>query len=42
MREFERFNTVCANAYVRPLMADYLARLADPAEGDAAPSARSS
>ena len=27
MREFERFNTVCANAYVRPQMADYLARL---------------
>lgn len=27
MREFERFNTVCANAYVRPLMAGYLARL---------------
>ena len=27
MREFERFNTVCANAYVRPLMADYLLRL---------------
>ena len=27
MREFERFNTVLANAYVRPLMADYLARL---------------
>ena len=27
MREYERFNTVCANAYVRPLMADYLARL---------------
>jgi N-methylhydantoinase A len=27
MREFERFNTVCANAYVRPLMANYLARL---------------
>lgn len=27
MREFERFNTVCANAYVRPLMADYLGRL---------------
>jgi len=27
MREFERFNTVCANAYVRPLMADYLTRL---------------
>jgi N-methylhydantoinase A len=27
MREFERFNTVCSNAYVRPQMADYLARL---------------
>ena len=27
MREFERFNTVCANAYVRPQMAEYLARL---------------
>ena len=27
MREFDRFNTVCANAYVRPLMATYLARL---------------
>jgi len=27
MREFERFNTVCANAYVRPQMADYLQRL---------------
>ena len=27
MREFERFNTVCANAYVRPLMEGYLARL---------------
>ena len=27
MREYERFNTVCANAYVRPQMADYLARL---------------
>jgi N-methylhydantoinase A len=27
MREFERFNTVCANAYVRPQMADYLLRL---------------
>ncbi|GKW48742.1 hydantoinase/oxoprolinase family protein [Halomonas sp. NCCP-2165] len=29
MREFERFNTVCANAYVRPQMADYLSRLQD-------------
>jgi len=27
MREFERFNTVCANAYVQPLMATYLLRL---------------
>ncbi len=27
MREFERFNTVCANAYVRPLIASYLRRL---------------
>ncbi|KMO10754.1 hydantoinase/oxoprolinase family protein [Methylobacterium platani] len=27
MREYERFTTVCANAYVRPLMADYLGRL---------------
>ncbi|GGE25079.1 methylhydantoinase [Aureimonas endophytica] len=27
MREFERFNTVCANAYVRPQMATYLTRL---------------
>ncbi|MEM9655895.1 MAG: hydantoinase/oxoprolinase family protein [Actinomycetota bacterium] len=27
MREFERFNTVCANAYVQPLMATYLRRL---------------
>ena len=27
MREFERFNTVCANAYVQPMMAEYLVRL---------------
>ena len=27
MREFERFNTVCANAYVQPLMATYLGEL---------------
>ena len=26
MREYERFNTVCANAYVQPLMASYLVR----------------
>ncbi len=29
MREFERFNTVCANAYVQPTMASYLLRLQD-------------
>ena len=29
MREYERFNTVCANAYVQPLMASYLGRLRD-------------
>jgi N-methylhydantoinase A len=27
MREFERFNTVCVNAYVRPRMETYLSRL---------------
>jgi len=27
MREFERFNTVCANSYVQPMMASYLERL---------------
>lgn len=27
IREFERFNTVCANAYVKPVMASYLQRL---------------
>ncbi len=27
MREFERFNTVCANAYVQPLIGSYLLRL---------------
>ena len=27
MREFERFNTVCANAYVQPPIASYLRRL---------------
>ena len=29
IREFERFSTVVANAYVRPLMAGYLHRLRD-------------
>ncbi len=27
MREYERFSTTCANAYVRPLMSGYLVRL---------------
>lgn len=27
MREYERFNTVAANAYIKPLMASYLGRL---------------
>ena len=27
IREYERFSTVCANAYVRPLMSRYLSRL---------------
>ena len=27
MREYERFNTVCANAYVKPMVAAYLQRL---------------
>ncbi len=29
MREYERFSTTCANAYVRPLMAGYLLRMRD-------------
>ncbi len=29
MREFERFNTVCANAYVQPVLSAYLQRLGD-------------
>jgi N-methylhydantoinase A len=29
MREFERFNTVCANAYVKPLIKSYLNRLVE-------------
>lgn len=28
IREYERFNTVCANAFVKPLMSSYLGRLA--------------
>ena len=29
MREYERFNTVCANAYVRPVISTYLHALVD-------------
>jgi len=29
MREYERFNTVVANAYIKPLMKSYLSRLGD-------------
>lgn len=29
MREYERFNTVAANAYVKPMMKSYLSRLSD-------------
>lgn len=29
MREYERFNTVVANAYIKPLMKSYLGRLAE-------------
>jgi N-methylhydantoinase A len=39
MRELERFTTVCANAYVQPLIATYLRRLRDEllARGSAGP-----
>lgn len=33
MREYERFNTVVANAYIKPLMASYLGRLEDRLAG---------
>jgi N-methylhydantoinase A len=33
MREYERFNTVVANAYIKPLMASYLGRLEDRLQG---------
>ena len=33
MREYERFNTTCANAYVQPLMASYLRRLESELRG---------
>ncbi|WP_109310382.1 hydantoinase/oxoprolinase family protein [Ruegeria sp. AU67] len=34
MREYERFNTVVANAYIMPLMASYLGRLEDRLSGE--------
>lgn len=39
MREYERFNTTCANAYVKPMMESYLGRLRDrlAAEGASCP-----
>ncbi|SEM84896.1 N-methylhydantoinase A [Loktanella fryxellensis] len=39
MREYERFNTTIANAYIQPLIASYLGRLGDrlAAEGAACP-----
>ncbi len=33
MREYERFNTVCANAYVKPRMRAYLSRLTEQLAG---------
>ena len=33
MREWERFSTTVANAYVQPLMARYLRRLEDGLRG---------
>lgn len=32
IREYERFSTVCANAYVRPLMTSYLSRMTSELE----------
>ncbi|CTQ50643.1 hydantoinase/oxoprolinase family protein [Jannaschia donghaensis] len=34
MREYERFNTVVANAYIKPLMSSYLGRLEDRLAGE--------
>jgi len=34
MREYERFNTVVANAYIKPLMASYLGRLEGRLKGE--------
>jgi N-methylhydantoinase A len=37
MREYERFNTTCANAYVKPMMEAYLGRLLDRLAAAGAP-----
>jgi N-methylhydantoinase A len=34
MREYERFNTVVANAYIKPLMKSYLGRLKERLQGE--------
>jgi N-methylhydantoinase A/oxoprolinase/acetone carboxylase beta subunit len=36
MREYERFNTTCANAYVKPMMESYLNRLRERLAGGGA------
>jgi hypothetical protein len=36
MREYERFNTTIANAYIKPLMKSYLGRLADRLKAEGA------
>jgi N-methylhydantoinase A len=36
MREYERFNTVVANAYIKPLMASYLGRLEERLKAEGA------
>ncbi|MCQ9617692.1 hydantoinase/oxoprolinase family protein [Paenalcaligenes niemegkensis] len=36
IREYERFNTVCANAYVKPLIKSYLSRLVQELKGQGA------
>lgn len=36
MREYERFNTTVANAYIKPLMKSYLSRLADRLKNEGA------
>jgi N-methylhydantoinase A len=38
MREYERFNTTCANAYVKPMMESYLNRLRERLAARARPA----